>query len=345
MNEAVMNEAATNVALRRSDRLVTVFGGAGFVGRYAVRALAKKGWLVRVAVRRPDLAFHLQPSGGVGQITAVQANLRYPKSVAAALRNADAAVNLVGILRQRGKQTFEAVHHEGARNVAAAVRAAGIGNFVHISALGADPASRSDYARTKAAGEAAVREILPDATILRPSVVFGPEDHFFNRFAALARLSPVLPLIGGGVTRLQPVYAGDVGAAVAAALDGKATPGAIYELGGPEVRSLREIIGFILAETERKRALVSLPFGPASGFGAISELVAQLTLGLLPEDFVLTPDQVKLLRQDNVVCAAAIAARRTLNGLGIAPKSFEALVPAYLTRYRKTGQFADQRSA
>ncbi len=261
------------------------------------------------------------------------------------MRNADAAVNLVGILRQRGKQTFEAVHHEGARNVAAAVRAAGIGNFVHVSALGADPDSRSDYARTKAAGEAAVREILPDAAILRPSVVFGPEDHFFNRFAALARLSPVLPLIGGGGTKLQPVYGGDVGKAVAAALDGKAAPGAIYELGGPEVRSLREIIEFILAVIERKRALVSLPFGPASGFGAISELVAQLTLGLMPEDFVLTPDQVKLLRQDNVVSAAATAARHTLNGLGIAPESFEALVPAYLTRYRKTGQFADQRSA
>ena len=328
-----------NEAMRRSDRLVTVFGGAGFLGRYIVRALAKEGWLVRVAVRRPDLAFHLQPSGGVGQITAVQANLRYPDSLTAALRNADAAINLVGILRESGKQTFEAVHHEGARNVAAAVRAAGIGAFVHMSALGADPQSDSAYARSKAAGEAAVREILPDAAILRPSVVFGPEDHFFNRFAALARLSPIVPLIGGGVTKLQPVYAGDVAKAAAAVLAGKATAGAPYELGGPEVRSLREIIEFILAETERKRFLLTLPFGPARGFGAISELMARLTLGLMPEDFVLTPDQVKLLEQDNIVSAAAMAARRTLNGLGIAAESFEALVPAYLLRYRKTGQF------
>jgi uncharacterized protein YbjT (DUF2867 family) len=334
-----------NEALRRSDRLVTVFGGAGFIGRYVVRALAKEGWLVRVAVRRPDLAFHLQPSGGVGQITAVQTNLRYPDSIAAALRNADAAVNLVGILRERGKQSFDAVHHQGARNVAAAVGAAGLGQFIHVSALGADPGSASAYARSKAAGEAAVREILPGAVILRPSVVFGPEDHFFNRFAALARLAPALPLIGGGLTKLQPVYAGDVGAAVAAGLAGKAVPGAIYELGGPEVRSLRDIIAFILAVIERKRALVSLPFGPARGFAAISELLAQLTLGLLPEDFVLTPDQVKLLQADNIVSAAAVAERRTLSGLAIAPESYEALVPAYLARYRKTGQFADQHSA
>jgi uncharacterized protein YbjT (DUF2867 family) len=328
-----------NEAMRRADRLVTVFGGAGFLGRHVVRALAKEGWLVRVAVRRPDLAFHLQPSGGVGQITAVQANLRYPESLAAALRNADAAINLVGILREQGKQTFEAVHHDGARNVAAAVRAAGLANFIHMSAIGADPHSASAYGRSKAAGEAAVREMLPDAVVLRPSVVFGPEDHFFNRFASLARLSPVMPLIGGGVTKLQPVYAGDVALAAAAALDGKATAGMTYELGGPEVRSLREIIEFILTETERKRLLLTLPFGPARGFGAISELVAKLSFGLMPEDFVLTPDQVKLLQQDNVVSAAAVAERRTLNGLGIAAESFEALVPAYLMRYRKTGQF------
>jgi len=327
-----------NEALRRADRLVTVFGGAGFLGRYIVRALAKEGWLVRVAVRRPDLAFHLQPSGGVGQITAVQANLRYPDSLTAALRNADAAINLVGILRETGKQTFEAVHHEGARNVAAAVRTVGIGAFVHVSALGADPHSASAYARTKAEGEAAVREILPEAAILRPSVVFGPEDHFFNRFAALARLLPVVPLIGGGITKLQPVYAGDVAKATVAALAGKAA-GAPYELGGPEVRSLREIIEFILAETERRRLLLTLPFGPARGFGAISELAAKLSFGLMPEDFVLTPDQVTLLRQDNVVSSAATAERRTLNGLGIAAESFETLVPAYLLRYRKTGQF------
>ncbi|HEY0146711.1 MAG TPA: complex I NDUFA9 subunit family protein [Methylovirgula sp.] len=327
-----------NEALRRADRLVTVFGGAGFLGRHVVRALAKDGWLVRVAVRRPDLAFHLQPSGNVGQITAVQANLRYPDSIAAALRNADAAVNLVGILREQRRQTFDAIHREGAANIAAAVRDAGIEHFVHVSALGADPNSASAYGRSKAAGEAAVQAALPGAIILRPSVVFGPEDHFFNRLAALARLSPVVPLIGGGVTKLQPVYAGDVAKAVAAGVRGSAA-GIIYELGGPEVRSLREIIEFILAETERKRFLMSLPFGPARGFGGMSELVAKLTLGLMPEDFVLTTDQVELLQQDNVVSTAASTERRTLNGLGIAAESYEVLVPTYLTRYRKTGLF------
>jgi uncharacterized protein YbjT (DUF2867 family) len=328
-----------NEALRRADRLVTVFGGGGFLGRHVVRALAKDGWLVRVAVRRPDLAFHLQPSGNVGQITAVQANLRYPDSLAAALRNADAAVNLVGILREQGRQTFDAIHREGAANVAAAVRDAGIEHFVHMSALGADSNSVSAYGRSKAAGESAVLAALPGAIILRPSVVFGPEDHFFNRFAALARLSPVMPLIGGGVTKLQPVYAGDVAKAVAAGVKGGAAAGATYELGGPEVRSLREIIEFILAETGRKRFLLTLPFGPARGFGEINELLAKLTLGLMPEDFVLTTDQVKLLQQDNIVSAAAATERRTLNGLGIPAESFEALVPAYLLRYRKAGQF------
>ncbi len=328
-----------NEALRRADRLVTVFGGGGFLGRHVVRALAKDGWLVRVAVRRPDLVFHLQPSGNVGQITAVQANLRYLDSLAAALRNADAAVNLVGILREQGRQTFDAIHREGAANVAAAVRDAGIGHFVHMSALGADSNSPSAYGRSKAAGELAVQAALPGAIILRPSVVFGPEDHFFNRFAALARLSPLMPLIGGGVTKLQPVYAGDIAKAVAAGVKGGAAAGTTYELGGPEVRSLREIIEFILAETGRKRFLLTLPFGPARGFGEISELLAKLTLGLMPEDFVLTADQVKLLQQDNIVSTAAATERRTLNGLGIAAESFEALVPAYLLRYRKAGQF------
>jgi NADH dehydrogenase len=328
-----------NEVLRRADRLVTVFGGGGFLGCHVVRALAKDGWLVRVAVRRPDLAFHLQPSGNVGQITAVQANLRYPDSIAAALRNADAAVNLVGILREQGRQTFDAVHRESAANVAAAVRDAGIEHFVQISALGADSSSASAYARSKAAGESAVLAALPGAIILRPSVVFGPEDHFFNRFAALANISPVVPLIGGGVTKLQPVYAGDVAKAVAAGVNGTAAAGTTYELGGPEVRSLREIIEFILAETGRKRFLLTLPFGPARGFGEVNELLAKLTLGLMPEDFVLTTDQVKLLQQDNIVSAAATSERRTLNGLGIAAESFEAVVPAYLLRYRKGGQF------
>ncbi len=332
-----------NESLQRSERLVTIFGGSGFLGRYVVRALAKQEWRVRVATRRPDLAFHLQPSGDVGQITAVQANLRFPDSIAAALRNANAVVNLVGILRQSGGQSFEAVHRLGAQNVAVAARDAGIESLVHVSALGADPASPSLYARTKAEGEAAVCATLPQAIVLRPSVIFGPEDQFFNRFAAIARLMPALPLIGGGGTKLQPVYAGDVAKVVALALDGKVAR-TIYELGGPEIRSLREIMTFILAVTERKRLLVQIPFGLAKLIGGVTEIAMKLSFGLLPETFVLTRDQVALLRQDNVVSAQATAEGRTLAGLGIAPESFEVLVPTYLSRYRKRSRFADQRS-
>jgi uncharacterized protein YbjT (DUF2867 family) len=321
-----------NEALQRSERLVTIFGGSGFLGRYVVSALAKQEWRVRVAARRPDLAFHLQPSGDVGQITAVQANLRFPHSIAAALRNANAVVNLVGILRQRGAQSFEAVHRLGAQNVAIAARDAGIESLVHVSALGADPASPSLYARTKAEGETAVRATLPQAIVLRPSVIFGPEDQFFNRFASMARLLPALPLIGGGGTKLQPVYPGDVAKVVALALDGKVAPGALYELGGPEVRSLREIMAFILAVTERKRLLVQIPFGLATLIGGVTEITIKLSFGLLPETFVLTRDQVALLRQDNVVSAQATAEGRTFAGLSIAPESFEVLVPAYLRR-------------
>jgi uncharacterized protein YbjT (DUF2867 family) len=328
---------------KRSDRLVAVFGGSGFLGRHVVRALAKRGWRVIVATRRPDLALYLQPLGGVGQIYTVQANLRYPESVAAVLRKADAAVNLVGILRQRGKQTFEAVHHAGARNVAAAVRDAGIKTLVHVSALGADLSSPSLYAKSKAQGEAAVHAAMPGAVILRPSVVFGPEDQFFNRFASMARVMPALPLIGGGLTKLQPVYAGDVANVVALALDGGVKQAATYELGGPEVRSLREIMAFILEVTERKRLLLSIPFGLAKPIGGAIEIAAKLSLGLLPETFVLTGDQVELLRRDNVVSGQASAEGRTLAGLKIAPESFETLVPTYLARYRKFGQFTEQR--
>ena len=244
--------------------LVTVFGGSAFIGRHMVRALAQRGWRVRVAVRRPDLAFHLQPLGDVGQIHAVQANLRYPDSVAHALRDAAAAVNLVGILQQSGAQRFDAIQHLGAQTVAKAVKEAGVGVIVRMSAIGADPAGSSAYARTKAFGEAAVRQILPGAIIMRPSVVFGPEDQFFNRFAAMARLMPALPLIGGG-TKLQPVFAGDVATAIALAVEGKATPGTTYELGGPEVATLRQINEFVLKVTGRRRRwLVSLSHGQNS---------------------------------------------------------------------------------
>src|SRR6266481_8051343 len=223
------------------DTLVTVFGGSGFLGRNVVRALAKRDYRIRVAVRRPELAGHLQPLGKVGQIHAVQANLRYPASVEAAMRDSHVAINLVGILTEGGAQTFDAVQGKGADVVAKAAAAVGA-QMVHVSAIGADEGSSSRYARTKAAGEKAVLAALPSATIMRPSLVFGPEDQFTNRFAALAQMSPALPLIGGGLTGMQPVYVGDVATAIANAVDGKARSGATYELGGPEVLTMREII-------------------------------------------------------------------------------------------------------
>jgi len=312
------------------DTLVTVFGGSGFIGRHVVRALAKRDYRIRVAVRRPELAGHLQPLGRVGQIHAVQANLRYPASVEAAMRDSHAAINLVGILAEGGAQRFDAVQGLGAGAVAKAVHGTGA-RMVHVSAIGANENSASRYARSKAAGEKAVLEAVPSATILRPSVVFGPEDQFLNRFAALARMSPMLPLIGGGLTRLQPVYVGDVATAVADAVDGKTEPGAAYELGGPEILTMREIMEIILRVIERKRMLVSLPFGLAR--------LQALALQFAPGAFKLTPDQVELLRGDNVVSDAATQAGLTLQGLGIAPDSLEAIAPQYLWRFRKTGQF------
>src|SRR5712671_3510692 len=227
------------------DTLVTVFGGSGFLGRSVVRALCKRDYRIRVAVRRPGLAGHLQPLGRVGQIHAVQANLRYPGSVEAAMRDSHVAINLVGILAEAGAQSFDAVQANGAATVARAAAAVGA-RMVHVSAIGADENSLSGYGRAKAAGEKAVRSAVPSATIMRPSVVFGPEDQFTNRFAALARMSPMLPLIGGGKTRMQPVFVGDVATAVADAVDGKARPGATYELGGPEVLTMREIMEIIM---------------------------------------------------------------------------------------------------
>jgi uncharacterized protein YbjT (DUF2867 family) len=312
------------------DTLVTVFGGSGFLGRSVVRALAKREYRIRVAVRRPELAGHLQPLGKVGQIHAVQANLRYPASVEAAMRDSHVAINLCGILAESGAQTFDAVQGTGAGTVAKAASAVGA-RMVHISAIGADENSLSSYARAKAAGEKAVLAIIPSATIMRPSVVFGPEDQFTNRFAALARMSPALPLIGGGLTRMQPVYVGDVATAVADAVDGKTKPGATYELGGPEVLTMREIMEIILATTDRKRMLISLPFGLAK-FKA-------LFLQFAPGALKLTPDQVALLRSDNVVSDAAKAAGLTLEGMGIAADSLEAVAPQYLWRFRAAGQF------
>ncbi|WP_034992883.1 complex I NDUFA9 subunit family protein [Beijerinckia mobilis] len=329
-------------ALVKTGRLVTVFGGSGFIGRHVVRALARDGWRVRVAARRPDLAFHLQPLGQVGQIHAVQANLRYPESIASALRDSDAAVNLVGLMKPSGKQKFTTIQAAGARSVAEGVRAAGIQKFVHISAIGADPKASSIYARTKAEGEAAIRDILPEGIILRPSVVFGPEDDFFNRFAAMARISPALPLIGGGKTKLQPVFVGDVAKAVAGSLNGNVKTGTIYELGGPEIRSMREIMEFILATIERQRLLLPIPFPLAKLVAFGTEIAEALSLGLFPSTFSLTRDQVELLRRDNIVSEEAKAEGRSLQAFGLEPESFETIVPTYLYRFRKAGQFSDQ---
>ncbi|MDB5593138.1 MAG: hypothetical protein JWM36_99 [Hyphomicrobiales bacterium] len=329
----------------RSVRLVTVFGGTGFIGRHVVRALARQGWRIRVAARRPNLAGHLQPIGRVGQIHAVQANLRYPASVAAALRGADAVVNLVGILTETGRQRFDAVQAFGARAVARAAREAGVTSLVQMSALGADPQSDSDYARSKAAGEAAAFEFFPGATVLRPSLVFGPEDSFFNRFAALARMSPVLPLIGGGETRFQPVFVGDVAQVVAMALAGETRPGTVYELGGPEVKSFRELMEFVCATTGRKRLLVPVPFGAAHYMALGTEIASKLSLGLYPDMLLTTRDQVRLLKRDNVVSEQALAEGRTLGALHLQAEAIESIVPTYLYRFRKAGQFDRQRPA
>ena len=314
------------------DTLVTVFGGSGFLGRHVVRALAKKGYRIRVAVRRPDLAGHLQPLGRVGQIHAVQANLRYQRSIETAMRDADIVINLVGILFERGHQRFEAVHTSGAEAIALAAAAFGA-RLVHISALGADENAPSLYARSKATAEKLVLAALPSATILRPSIIFGPEDNFFNRFAAMARISPVLPLVGGGLTRFQPVFAGDIAAAVLAAIEGRATRGPIYELGGPEVKTFKELMQFTLATIERRRLLLSLPF-------ALAKLQASI-LQFLPKP-PLTPDQVELLKADNVVSDTARREGRTLEDLGIDPVDMAVVVPSYLWRFRKTGQFKDR---
>jgi len=271
----------------------------------------------------------LQPLGRVGQVHAVQANLRYPDSVAAALRDADIAVNLVGILFERGRQRFDAIMAAGAETVARAAKAAGA-PLVHVSAIGADAKAASSYARAKAEGERRVLAAHDAATILRPSIVFGPEDDFFNRFAALARMSPVIPLVGGGRTRMQPVFVGDVAEAVAKAVDGQTKPATIYELGGPDLRSFRELMEFVLAVTERRRVLMPIPFWLMKLQGAF--------LQFWPKP-PITPDQVELLKRDNVVSDEARRDGRTLEGLGITPASMAAVVPTYLWRFRKAGQF------
>jgi NADH dehydrogenase len=314
------------------QNLVTVFGGSGFIGAQAVRQLAKAGWRIRVAVRNPAAAYAMRLHGDVGQIDIVQANVRNEPSLRRALSGATAAVNLVAVMRESGRQGFQALHVMGAHNVAAAAKAEGVGRMVQMSALGADPNSESKYARTKAEGEAAVREIYPDAVIVRPSIVFGPEDAFFNRFAAMAQVSPALPLIGGGHTRFQPVFVGDVGKALARAAASADTAGQTYELGGPAVFSFKQLMELMLAEIGKRRLLLPLPWPVARLIGAGGDLAGML---VTPP---ITSDQVKLLKTDNVVSGAYPG----LAELGVTPTTLEAVLPEYLYRYRKGGQYADQ---
>lgn len=311
--------------------LVTVFGGTGLVGRQVVRSLARQGFRVRVAARNVGRGYRLRMLGDVGQIEVVQANLRNAASVGRALDGAEACVNLVGVLHEGGRQGFQSLHAMGAKTVAEAAEARGIVRFVQMSALGADIDSPSKYARTKAMGEAAVRAVIPAAVILRPSVMFGPEDDFFNRFAAMAAYSPALPLPGGGATRFQPAYVADVAAAVAKVLTDPDCAGRTYELGGPGVFTFRELMDFVLRETGKSRLLVPLSWPVASLIGQVAAL--STLVGIPP---VLTRDQVELLKSDNVVGDGAPG----FADLGIAPRAVEAIAPSYLYRYRKGGQYA-----
>lgn len=317
----------------RANTLVTIFGGAGFVGTQIVQLLARKGYRIRVAMRRPDLAQHLKPLGAVGQVVPVQANIRNAESVQRAVKGAQIVINLVGIGYERGRQRFRAVHTLGARNVAEAAKAAGVQHLVHMSALGADPQSPSAYARSKALGEAEVLDVFPEAVIIRPSIIFGQGDGFFNLMGSLARLFPVLPLIGGK-TRFQPVYVGDVAGAFAVAAEGGVKSGRIYELGGPEVLTHKELLGRILHETMRHNPLLPLP-------AAIGKLLA-FPFALLPFPPLLTADQVDLLQIDNVVSPEAIKEKRTLAAFGIEPTPMDTILPSYLWRFRKHGQFDRQ---
>jgi NADH dehydrogenase len=312
--------------------LVTVFGGSGFLGMQVTRALAKRGYRVRVACRRTNLAYRAPLMGEVGQIQVMQANVRMPASIDRALEGADAVVNLVGVLFEQGRQRFHSLHAQGARNIAEAAKARGIKTLVQVSAIGADADSASKYARTKAEGEAAARGAVATATVVRPSIVFGQDDSFFNRFGALAARAPALPLPGGGKTRFQPVFVGDVAAAIATCVMDPAARGKTYELGGPAVFSFEALMRLVLKETHRDRLLVPLPWPLAKAMGAVGELAS-----ILPMAPPLTLDQVELLMSDNV-CTGALPG---LGDLGVAPTAVEAVIPTYLYRYRKGGQFAD----
>ncbi len=315
------------------SKLVTIYGGSGFVGRYVARRMAKAGWRVRVAVRRPNEALFVKPYGVVGQVEPILCNIRDDASVRAAMRGADAVVNCVGILNNRGRNKFDAVQHEGAERIARIASVEGISRMVHLSAIGADADSASDYARSKALGEESVMTHFPSATILRPSVIFGIEDRFFNKFAGMTTFSMVLPIVGGD-TKFQPVFVDDVAAAVEVSLKGDAPTG-VYELGGPEVQTLKALVQFMLSEIQRRRLVLNLPFfvGRIMGFGF--DMMQTLSLGLIPNT-ILTRDQVRLLRHDNVVSEGA----RGLADLGIKPTPHESVAPDYLWRFRPSGEFA-----
>jgi uncharacterized protein YbjT (DUF2867 family) len=313
-----------------ANTLVTIFGGSGFVGTQIVQVLARKGYRIRVAVRRPDLAGHVRPLGGVGQVMPVQANVRYPESIARAVAGASVVINLVGVGYQRGAQRFNAVHVEGARAIADAAKGAGAGTLIHTSALGADRESPSAYARSKAAGEAAVLEAFPQAVVMRPSIVFGPGDGFFNLMGTLTRYFPVLPLIGA-TSRFQPVYVGDVADAFAGAVEGTVKTGKVYELGGPEVVTYRDLMARVQHEANRHRLMVPVP-------ASLGKLLA-FPFSLLPFPPLLTGDQVDLLQTDNVVSPDAVKEGRTLEAFGIAPTAMDNVLPTYLWRFRPHGQF------
>jgi NADH dehydrogenase len=314
------------------SKLVTIFGASGFVGRHTVRALAKASWRIRAVSRQPNLAMFLLPAGFPGQIQLTKANVNDEESVARALEGADAVVNLVGVLSGSGEQGFEVLHSDAPARLAKLAAAAGIQTLVHVSAIGADSNAASAYAESKGRGEKKLREAFPEATILRPSLVFGPEDAFFNKFAALARLLPALPLIGGGHTKFQPVYVGDVAAAILAVLNDPSTRGKTYELGGPAVYTFKELLEIVLRESARRRLLVPVPFFVAS--------IKAFFLGLWPKP-LLTMDQVTQLKSDNVVQAGALG----FADLGLVPDALEAVVPSYLWRFRPKGQFQEMADA
>lgn len=320
------------------SKLVTIFGGSGFVGRYIARRMAQEGWRVRVAVRRPNEAIFVRPYGAVGQVEPVLCNIRDDGSVNAALDGAEVAINCVGILAEAGKNTFAQVQEQGADRVARLAAAAGVERFVHLSAIGADPDARSDYAKTKGLGEQAVLRHQPDAIILRPSVVFGPEDQFFNRFASMSRWGPILPVVGAS-TKFQPVYVDDVAKAAVLAATGAAAPG-VYELGGPDISSFRELMGQMLGVINRRRLVVNVPFIVARVMGGSLDLLQTVSLGLL-HNSTLTLDQVRNLAKDNVVSGDHMS----FADLGVQPVSLEAVLSDYLWRFRPDGQYEELKSS